>query len=205
MSRSRSMDVITKDGLHGVLETPIQPSEAGNRKVVLHLDNGQEILIPAELFALQEDGIYYLPLSLSGFQAGQEAQQPTSSNNMVIPIIEEKLAVHKHRRQTGVTRVSKRVHEHEEIIDEPSIAEEVEVTRLPVNKRIDEPVSVRQEGDTTVIPVVEEILVVEKRLVLKEEVRVTRRRKEIRNPQQVTLRKEEVTVERIPGETNPER
>ena len=45
-------------------------------------------------------------------------------------------------------------------------------------------------------PEIEEVLVVEKRLVLKEEVRVTRKRRQVRNPQRVTLRREEVVVER---------
>jgi stress response protein YsnF len=48
--------------------------------------------------------------------------------------------------------------------------------------------------------VLEEVLVVEKRLLLKEEVRITKRRIETHMPQRVILRREEVAVERINGE-----
>ena len=54
----------------------------------------------------------------------------------------------------------------------------------------------RSEEDTLIIPVLEEVLVVEKRLLLKEEVRITKR-EETHTPQRVTLRREEAAVERI--------
>ena len=64
----------------------------------------------------------------------------------------------------------------------------------------------RSEEDTLVIPLLEEVLVVEKRLLLKEEVRITKRRMETHRPQRVTLRREEAVVERVNregDETNP--
>ena len=42
----------------------------------------------------------------------------------------------------------------------------------------------------------EEVLVVEKRLMLKEEIRLTMQKGEFREPQTVTLRSEEVSIER---------
>ena len=47
-----------------------------------------------------------------------------------------------------------------------------------------------------IIPVLEEVLVIQKRTVLKEELHVTRLRREVHHePQHVVLRAEEVTVE----------
>jgi hypothetical protein len=66
-----------------------------------------------------------------------------------------------------------------------------------MNVPVESATGVRYEGDTMVIPIFEEVLVVEKRLVLKEEIRVTRRRTSFRSPQRVTLRREVPTVERI--------
>ena len=75
--------------------------------------------------------------------------------------------------------------------------ETVEVDRVAVGRYVDGPEAPRQEGDTLVVPVFEEVLVVEKRLVLKEEIRITRRRvSETAAPQRVTLRSEEIVVER---------
>jgi stress response protein YsnF len=55
----------------------------------------------------------------------------------------------------------------------------------------------RYEGETLVVPVLEEVLVVQKQLLLKEEIRITRHRKPVRMPQNVLLRSEQVTVERF--------
>jgi stress response protein YsnF len=52
--------------------------------------------------------------------------------------------------------------------------EEVEVERVPVGRRVAAPPPLRREGDQTVIPVVEEVTVVERRLILAEEIRVRR-------------------------------
>ena len=82
-------------------------------------------------------------------------------------------------------------------MDEPFIREEVEVVRVAVGRQVDAPPPPREEGDTLIIPVLEEVLVVEKRLVLVEELHVSKRRVEERRPQSFTLRKEEVVAERL--------
>ena len=55
---------------------------------------------------------------------------------------------------------------------------------------------IREEGDTIIIPIVEEIMVVEKRLVLREEVRITRTRSVEAFEQPVQLRTMVADVER---------
>ncbi len=50
----------------------------------------------------------------------------------------------------------------------------------------------------TVVPVYEEVLVVQKKLVLREEVRLTTRREPLPGPERVTLRRQQVEVERLP-------
>jgi stress response protein YsnF len=59
----------------------------------------------------------------------------------------------------------------------------------------------RSEGNTLIIPLLEEVLVVEKRLLLKEELHLTKQRVETHQPQRVTLRREEAAIERV--ETEP--
>lgn len=119
---------------------------------------------------------------------------------VVMPVIEEELAVQKREVETRRVRITKIVREREEIVDEPLLKEEVEVERVVINRVVNEPVPVRYEGDTMIVSVLEEMLVVEKRLVLKEEWRITRRQSEFHQSQQVTLRSEEVTVERVGGD-----
>ncbi len=122
----------------------------------------------------------------------------------MIPVIAEQLDISKERATTGVVRVTKHVSERTEMVDETGFREEVDVKRIPINRYVETPPEVQVEGDTTIIPVLEEVLVVEKRLLLKEEVRVTRKRKEVKSPQEVHLRSEEVKIERAEAKSNEE-
>ena len=112
--------------------------------------------------------------------------------------------VRKERATTETVRLHKRVREEEEVLDVPVQTEAIEVERVPVGRWIDAPADVRQEGDTTVYPVVEEVLVVEKRLRLVEEVRVTRRQETRQVQERVGLRREEIVVEREAASRDPE-
>ena len=119
----------------------------------------------------------------------------------VIPVIEEQIVVDKYVIERGKVRVSKRISEHEEIVDEPLFHEEVRVERVPVNQIVESAPPVRNEGDTLVIPVVEERIFVEKRLVLVEELRIKKQLVETHQPQTFTLRKEQVEINRVAGNT----
>lgn len=118
------------------------------------------------------------------------------NDRVTIPIAEETATVAKRTEVTGTVRVQKRVSEREEVIDEPLVSEEIEVQRVPVDRFVDGPVPVRQEGDTTIISVLEEVPVVEKRLKVIEEVHLTKRRTTRRMQDQVTLRRENVEISR---------
>jgi uncharacterized protein (TIGR02271 family) len=72
-------------------------------------------------------------------------------------------------------------------VGDPLFTEDVQVERVTINRMLDAPLEVRQDGDTTIIPVVEEVITVQKRLLLREEVRITRRRVEVREPRKLTL------------------
>ncbi len=55
----------------------------------------------------------------------------------------------------------------------------------------------RQEGDTTIITLHEEVIVVEKRLRAIEEVHLIRERSTRSVPKRITLRREEAVIERL--------
>ena len=117
----------------------------------------------------------------------------------VLPVVEEQVVVAKRRRVTGAVRVATRTREEERLVDEPYDVEEVEVQRVPVegDRWVDAPVPDRQEGDTTIVSIHEEVVVVETRLRVVEEVRLTRRRATRRHTERVTVRREEALVERL--------
>ena len=116
----------------------------------------------------------------------------------VIPVIQERAVVKKRVVETGRVRIRKHVREYEEHVDIPHVHEEVRVERVPVDQFVDAAPQVRTEGDVTIIPVVEERYVMEKRLVLVEELHVRRERHETHRPEVVRVLKEEVEVDRLP-------
>lgn len=123
-----------------------------------------------------------------------------SNNNTVIPIIEEQLAISKRVVTTGVVKLQKTVHEHQETLNEPLLSTVYEVERVVKNTPVETAPDVRHEGNVTIYPVVEEQLILTKQLILKEEVRVTQRSTEHRDTQVVTLKREQIVIEREPGE-----
>ena len=76
-----------------------------------------------------------------------------------------------------------------------------EVETISIGRQIFEMPSVRQEGEVTIIPIVEEVLHTERRLILKEEVKITRRRTTERFQDRVTLRRQEAVITRVQSAT----
>ena len=119
------------------------------------------------------------------------------AERVTVPVVEERAVVRKRKKVTGAVRVRTLVREDERLVDEPLAAERVEVERVPVDRWVEAPVPVRQEGETTIVTLHEEVVVVETRLRATEEVHLVRRRATRRAPQRVTLRREEAVVERL--------
>ena len=124
---------------------------------------------------------------------------PVPSRNRektTIEIASEALEIEKREIETGRVRVRKIVHEKEERIEELLRRSDVEVERVPLNRIVAEPLETRYEGDTLVVPVLEEVVVVKKQWLLKEEVRIRRTTVETPHTERVVLRSEEAIVER---------
>lgn len=190
MPPERSRGARSGDELHGVLEPPAGGCGSPGT-VVIRLDDGRRVLIPADLL-IGCDGV--------GFDASagpSEGDRPDAKDEVRIPAIAEEVWVGKRRVETGRVRASKVVRSREQVVDEPLARDEVSVERIPVNRAVDGPVAVRKDGDTLIVPLLEEVLVVEKRLMLREELRITTRRIVERKPRAVSLRSEDVVVERL--------
>jgi len=121
---------------------------------------------------------------------------------VMIPVIEEQLAVGKRTVVTGTVLLEKQTQEYHETLDVPLAVRTFDIERVVLNQPVDSAPAVRKEGDTTIYPVVEEQLVLTTQLVLKEEVRVTRRDTERRDTRTVTLKRESLTVTRKPAPEN---
>jgi len=125
------------------------------------------------------------------------------ARGLVIPVVEEQLEVARERVETGRVRISKSVESREVVVDDPLKRETVRVEHVPINQVVTGDIpQVREEGDVTVIPILEERIVTRTELVLVEEVRIHRDHSEYHDLQRVTLRKEVVAVERFGEDGN---
>ena len=93
-----------------------------------------------------------------------------------VPVAEEVLTVGKRAVPIGRVRVETRTETIEEIATAALETNEVEILRVPIGREVDTAPAVRTEGGVTIVPVVEERLVVQRRLVLREELHIKRRR-----------------------------
>jgi uncharacterized protein (TIGR02271 family) len=119
----------------------------------------------------------------------------SSENVLVIPVIQEFVHAGKQKVETGRVVATKSVRDEVADISVTLDRDEVSIERIPIGKFIESaaPES-RYEGETLIIPVVKEELVIQKRLVLVEEIRISKRKAKTEFSDQVTLRKEEVEI-----------
>jgi uncharacterized protein (TIGR02271 family) len=203
MDYSKPTPVIGKDGARGMLVDAVAAGTDTTHALV-QFDSGQRVLVPLDALTLQADGsYYYLALSQNELVDGRNVGTHHPNDPLVLPVIAEHVVVQRNTRITGRVRIRKTVQEREELIDEPLLRRTVQVERVPINRVVDSEIPVRYEGDTMIIPVLEEVLVVEKRLMLKEELHITQHREEIHQPQHIVLRSEDITVERTMPNAQP--
>lgn len=139
----------------------------------------------------------------NGPGAGRAARDVVEERSL--PLVEESLVTQRRTLETGTVRVRTVMQQREEVARAEIYRQAVSVEHVPINREIDEVPAPWEDGDVLVIPVVEEILVVEKRLILREEVRVRRRREVDHVEQPISLRAMEALVERHGVAAGPSR
>src|SRR3954452_1335151 len=91
-----------------------------------------------------------------------------------LPLAEEQAHLEKRRVVTGRVRVHTEVDVSDQAISEELTADHISVRRVPINRYVETAPGIRTEGELTIIPVLEEVLVVQTKLLLKEEVHIER-------------------------------
>jgi uncharacterized protein (TIGR02271 family) len=120
-----------------------------------------------------------------------------STDNLKLTLLAEELTVEKEAVEAGRMRVSKHTRTREVAIDEDLLRERAEIETVPIGRQIFEMPAVRHEGETIIVPIVEEVLHTERRLFLKEEVRITLKKTTEQFHDRVTLRYQEAVVTRV--------
>ena len=135
--------------------------------------------------------------------ADRLAQQTTfnepASSDQVLRLHAEEAVISRRRVEGDTVRVSTVVREHEECIEEELKHHRVEVHRVAIGRVVEAAPAIREDGDVTIIPVMVEEVVVQRRLVLKEEIHVRRRIAPELHKQTIVLRREEISITRSPA------
>ena len=168
MALDKQFPVYGDDGLKGTLFSPARFLDNATKKRV-RLDDGRELLVPAEALSAEPDGSFYLKNASSFLLKPQTQAVAVGAEAPRADFLRPEPAPPLKLEETPIKMQS------------PTFADgffrdDCEVKRVPVRRLIDKPVEPRQEGDTWIVPLVEEVLVVEKRLLLREELHITRRR-----------------------------
>jgi uncharacterized protein (TIGR02271 family) len=145
--------------------------------------------VPVTKRSSQDFGTPGVPATTQDASAGQ----PT-----IIPLYAEEAKVSKRVVETGQVQVTRTTQSRQEVIDELLERELVEVERIPVDRPVESIPPIRREGNVTIVPVVEEVLKLERYLVLKEEVHIRRVKQTERFQETVTLRRQQAQVSRNP-------
>jgi Domain of unknown function (DUF2382) len=195
MNPPAAVTVTDPQGVHSTIDTAAWPLDGSRAEVLVSLESGQQVLVPLQMLIREEEGRYAVPMALAELErrAGADPREPP----LVLAVMAEVLNVQTRRVETGCVRIHTTVQAREVLVDEPLLREEVIIARVPVNRMVEGPIPVRYEGNTMILSLLDEVLVVETRLLLKEEVHLTTRRTDTHTPERVTRRHEDVTIERV--------
>ena len=131
-------------------------------------------------------------------QDGGTAANKTDSNTL--QLFAEEAQVSRRTVETARVRVARVTHTRDHLVDELLARTDVEVERIPIGRVIDAIPPVKGDADDMVIPIVEETVVVERKLVLKEELHIRHKRTTERYQETVKLRHQTAEVTRISAE-----
>ncbi len=130
----------------------------------------------------------------------QGGDAPDKAPPSVLQLFAEEANVSRRTIETGRVRVATVTHTRDHLVDELLARTSVEVERIPVGRPIDAIPPVQDDADHTIIPIVEETVVVERKLVLKEELHIRRKKTTERYQETVKLRHQTAEVTRLPAQ-----
>ena len=168
MAEPKMFPVYDEKGRIGSLLSTARFLDPRSEKTI-RLDNGHEITVPSAALKVQPDGSFRLlerrpataapPAASASASAAAPALAPAPSPELNVE--------------------SPEVLEPEQLRNAGFFQDDYDIEHVPVGRIIDAPVTQRQEGETLVLPVVEEVLVYRRKLYLREEIRITRRKKTV--------------------------
>ncbi|MDB5819460.1 MAG: hypothetical protein JWQ11_3100 [Rhizobacter sp.] len=114
----------------------------------------------------------------------------------VVALMQETLEVNRTQQETGALRVRVLVDQSMAQAANDTAIDAVTSTRVPRGLYVEARREPWNDGDVLVVPIYEEVMVCERRLMLKEEVHITRHTTRTSEPLEVPLRRERAVIER---------
>jgi stress response protein YsnF len=131
--------------------------------------------------------------------------QERQPEDLRIPLHVEEVSVSRREVEKANVRIALITGTREQLVDEELTHVRVEIERVPIGRTIEVVPPISQDGDTAIIPVVEEIVVVERRLVLKEEIRIRRVGTKEQHQETIVLRQQEALITREEADSHSNR
>jgi len=191
MAVSRQQIVVDLDGVRGSIQEFAEASD-GRRVARIELETGASVSVSSDLLHLEEDGGYSIPERWP--QVVRE-----SATGLELPVVQEDASIAVRHMQHHV-RVRRKVVTEQRTLETPVWTEDVQIERIPRDEFVQHMPEARQDGDALVIPVIEQVAVVENRLRLREEIRIRVVRREHVDRRTIAVRRHEVEIDRQ-GET----
>ncbi len=118
-------------------------------------------------------------------------------DEVVIPIVAEELHADAVPVETGGVRVTKHVEGHDEVLEQELRKGRVQIKRVKTHRIVDGPQAVQHAGNTLIVPIVSEVLRIEKQWVVTEEIHLTQIEERETVQQKVRVNQESAKVERV--------
>lgn len=157
--------------------------------------------IPFDAIERMDQDHLYLGASAPGGQPASEGpaeSEPADAHlggEVRVPLLEERLEFRTREIDLGDIRIHKTVEATEEVRSGPLTREDVQVERIRVDRPVDAPEERRQEGDWLIIPIMEEVFIVQKQLMVAEEIRIRKQPVTEEHEVREIIRRERATVE----------
>ena len=185
MAWRREPTIIDEAGVRGRIREFIV-DEDGVGEVSVELASGVRVTLPSDLLHPEDKG---------GYRIATRWTQLATADAVDIPIAVEEVSVTKQIVERQSMKIRRRVVTEDQLVETPLWDERISVERVPVNAYVDQIPGPRQEGDTLIIPRVEEEVVVTKRLIVREELRVRVIREQRIERTTVSVRRHEIEIE----------
>ena len=187
--------VLDADGESGRLEAPFSPGAPAE----VRLASGARLRLAAGLVEESPDGTLHTRVAFADLLDDADAPPapPEPTDTQTFQEIRESLKVRRVVHDVERVRVTVSTGTTEETVRESVWSEAVNVRREAVGEVVTEVEDIRTESGVTIVPIYEEVLVVERRLVLRERLHVSVRREASEHTETVPLRHQSVEVERL--------